>query len=55
MDFRVVVDWKLVVALGGTAVAVIFALNLDPDAVKEVSIRAVDACKEYAIARKSTR
>lgn len=55
MDFRVIVDWKLVVALGGTAVAVIFAMNLDPAAVKEVSIHTVDACKEYAIARSGNR
>ena len=51
MDFKVVADWKLAVALGSTAVAVIFALKLDPAAVKEVSTYAVDACKAYAIAR----
>lgn len=55
MDFKVVVDWKLVVALGGTAVAVIFAVKLDPAAVKEVSTHAVDACKEYALVRSGTR
>lgn len=51
MDFKVVIDWKLVVALGGTAVAVIFAMKLDAAAVKEVSTHAVDAYKEYAIAK----
>ena len=55
MDFKVVIDWRLVVALGGTAVAVIFALKLDPTAVKEVSTHAVDACKEYALVRSGNR
>ena len=55
MDFKVIVDWKLVVALGGTAVAVIFALKLDTAAVKEVSTYAVDACKEYALVRSGNR
>lgn len=51
MDFNVVVDWKLVVALGGTAIAIIFALKIDPVAAKEVLTYAVDACKEYALVR----
>lgn len=55
MDFKVIVDWKLVVALGGTAVAVIFALKLDAAAAKEVSTYAVDACKEYALVQSGNR
>ena len=55
MDFKVVIDWKLVVAFGSTVVAVIFALRLDPAAVKEVSTHAVDACKEYALVRSGNR
>lgn len=51
MNFKVVIDWKLVVALGGAVVAVIFAKKLDSAAAKEVSTYAVDACKEYALAR----
>ena len=55
MDFKVVLDWKLVFALGGTAVAVIFALKLDAAAVKEVSIHAIDACEEYALVQSGNR
>lgn len=55
MDFKVVADWKLAVALVGTVVAVIFALKLDPAAVKEVSTHAVNACKEYALVRFGNR
>lgn len=49
MDFKVIVDWKLVVALGGVAVSVIFAVKLDSTAVKEVSLHTDDAFKEYAL------
>lgn len=49
MDFRVICDWKLAVALGGIAVGLIFAIKMDPAAVKEVSLHAVDALKEYAL------
>lgn len=49
MDFKVVIDWKLVVALGGVAVSVIFAVKMDSTAVKEVSLHTVDAFKEYAL------
>lgn len=55
MDFKVVCDWKLAVALGGSAVAIISFVKLDPAAVKEVVNHAVDAFKEYAIANLSER
>ena len=51
MESMVVIDWKFVVALGVVAVGVIFAVKMDPSATKEVSIRAVDTAKEYAIAK----
>lgn len=49
MDFKVVVDWKFVVALGGAVAGVIFAVKLDPSGVKEVSVHAVDAFKKCAL------
>lgn len=50
MNCTVVIDWKFAVALGAAAVAVIFAVKMDAADAKEVSIHAVDACKDYAIA-----
>ena len=50
MRTMVIIDWKFVVALGAVAVGVIFTVKMDADAAKEVSIHAVDACKEYAVA-----
>lgn len=51
MESMVIIDWKFVVALGAVAVGVIFAVKMDASAAKEVSIHAVDAAKEYAIAK----
>lgn len=50
MNCTVVLDWKFAVALGVVFVGVIFAVKMDASDAKEVSIHAVDACKEYAIA-----
>ncbi|MCI6443549.1 MAG: MFS transporter [Clostridia bacterium] len=50
MNYSVVIDWKFVVACGATAVATIFAVKMNAADAKEVSIHAVDACKEYAMA-----
>lgn len=50
MNLSVTIDWKFVVALGTTAVGVIFAIKMDTSAVERVSTNMVDACKEYAIA-----
>ena len=55
MDVKVVLDWKSFLALGGSAVAVIFALKLDADAAERVSTHAVDAGKELAVASNSNR
>lgn len=55
MNFTVIFDWKSVVALGGSVVAILLVLKLDSAAAKDVSTRAVDAYKEYAIAVKGIR
>ena len=43
-------DYKVVLAFGALVVGTIFAVKMDSDAVKEVSIHAVDALKECACA-----
>ena len=55
MNFVVTIDWKFVVALGATAVGIIFSVKMDASAAERVSIRVVDACKEYAFAVNSER
>ena len=55
MNFNVSIDWKFVVALGTASVAIIFATKMDSSAAERVSIHAVDAFKEYAIAVQSNR
>lgn len=55
MNLNVTIDWKFVVALGTAAVGVIFAVKMDGAAAERVSIHAVDACKELAIAGNSDR
>lgn len=50
MNCTVVLDWKFAVALGAAAVGIIFAAKMGAADAKEVSIHAVDACKEYAVA-----
>ena len=53
MNLNVTIDWKFVVALGTVVIGTIFAVKMDADATERVSIHAVDACKEYAIAGNS--
>ena len=53
MNLNVTIDWKFVVALGTVVVGIIFAVKMDADAAERVSIHAIDACKEYAIAGNS--
>ena len=55
MNVNVTIDWKFVVALGVTAVGVIFAAKMESAAVERVSTYAVDACKGLALAEKSGR
>lgn len=50
MNLNVSIDWKFAVALGGSAVGIIFALKMDPAAAERVLTHAVDACKEYVVA-----
>ena len=55
MNFVVTIDWKFVVALGAATVGTIFAIKMDASAAERVSIHAVDACKEYAVAGNGNR
>lgn len=55
MNCNVTFDWKFVVALGVAVGGVILCAKMEPDAAERVSIRAIDACKEYAIAKKGNR
>ena len=55
MNFVVTIDWKFVVALGASAVGIIFAVKMDADAAERVSTHVVDACKEYAVAGNGNR
>lgn len=55
MNLNVTIDWKFVVALGTVVIGSIFALKMDAESAEKVSIHAVDACKECAIAGNSSR
>ena len=55
MNLNVTIDWKFVVALGTVAVGTIFALKMNAEAAERVSIHAIGACKDYAIAGNSDR
>jgi hypothetical protein len=50
MNYTVVIDWKLALALGVASVSIILANKIDAAGAKEVSIHAIDACREFAIA-----
>lgn len=50
MDCTVILDWKFIVALGAATVGVVFAVKMSPTDAKEVSIYAIDTCKEFAVA-----
>lgn len=49
MKTTIVIDWKFVVALGAVAIGTIFATKMDADAIKEVSIHAIDTAKELKL------
>ena len=49
MDVKVIFDYKVVLAFGVIAIGTIFALRMEPDAIKEVSIYAVGAAWNRAI------
>lgn len=50
MNFAVTIDWKFVVALGAATVGTIFAVKMDASAAERVSIQAIEAVKEFAVA-----
>lgn len=50
MSCTVVIDWKVVVAVGVVAVCIIAVWKMDAADAKERSIHVVDACKGYAVA-----
>lgn len=50
MDVKVIIDHKVVLAIGAVVVGVVFAVRMDPAAIKEVSLFAVGASKKLAIA-----
>ncbi|MER2148707.1 MAG: hypothetical protein ABS987_06075 [Ruminococcus sp.] len=54
MSFVVTIDWKFVVALGTAAVGVIFAVKMDASKAEQISIRAIDICKEVTTASKGS-
>lgn len=45
MKTTIVIDWKFVVAIGFVAIGVVFASKMDSEAIKDVSIHAVDTVK----------
>ena len=51
MNSTNVCDWRFVLALSGSTVGIIFALKMDSTTVKEVSIKMVEAFRDYAIAK----
>lgn len=53
MNFSVNIDWKFVVALGVATVGTIFASKMDSSAVERVSIHAIDAYTQVAVAGNS--
>lgn len=55
MNLTVAIDWKVTVALGATAVAILLVRKLDATAAEKVSTCLADACKEFAGAQKSVQ
>lgn len=43
-NLSVTIDWKFVVALGASAVGIIFAVKMDDYAAERVSTQMVNAC-----------
>lgn len=55
MNLSVTIDWKFIAALGAATVGSILATKMDASGAEQVSIHAVDACKELAVAGTSNR
>ena len=49
MDVKMVIDYRIVLAVGASVAGIIFAIKLDPVAVKEISHYTINAVKEYAV------
>lgn len=49
MEVKVIIDYKVVLALGVVTIGSIAALRMDPMAIRDVSIHAIDAAKELTI------
>lgn len=49
----VIIDWRFVVTFGAATVGIIFAVKMSPKDAAAVSIHAIDAYKDYAIATNS--
>lgn len=52
MTCQFVIDWKSIVALGFVTVGIIFAIKMNSEQAKEVSIHAIDACKDARLCKK---
>lgn len=50
MNFTVIADWRFAVALGLAVCVYTLIMKMESDAVERVSIHAIDACKEFAVA-----
>ena len=44
--------WKEILALGAVVSSIILVVKIDAESAEKVSIKVVDACKEYAVAVK---
>ena len=50
MDVKVIIDYRVILALGVVVVGSIFAVRMDPNAIKEVSIHAIGAARNLEVA-----
>lgn len=48
MDVKVMIDYRAVLALGVVVVGTIFAMRMDPDAIKQISIHMIDVARNLA-------
>ena len=55
MNFNVPIDWKSFLAIGATAVGIIFAVKLDSESTEKVLIQVINSCTELAVAVNSNR
>lgn len=50
MNLTITFDWRFVVALGVAVSGIILSVKMESNAAERVSIHAIDACKEFAVA-----